>query len=388
MFEEKTFENILSDLLEYVSDRYPDLDTREGSIIYTSLAPIALELETAYHEMEMILEETFFETASKEYLIKHGDQMGVPLNEATCGHFEGEFDVDLEIGSRFNLDKFNYNVIGKLSDPTTERPYYIFELVCETEGTEPNDYLGDLTPITFIDGDLSHAKLTSVIIYGEDEEETEEYRYRLQIHTKNPPIDGNVAQYNEWLDDYDGVGKYTVTPCWNGVNTVKLTILDSDNNVVDTSISGNLVNKVQTYFDPPTETINDDVTAANYPQGRGMGNGQAPIGAIVTVNTATEVPVIVACGVKSKNKQISFEKIMDTIDNYLKSIALEKTTIGYMPISAEIYKLDDVEEITTLSITVNGTTMDTNVTPFIDSVTINKDEIAVLNKDASYGGVE
>jgi uncharacterized phage protein gp47/JayE len=398
VFEEKTFENILSDLLEYVSDRYPDLDTREGSIIYTALAPIALELETAYHEMEMILEETFLETASKEYLVKHGDQMGVSLNEATYGHFEGEFDVKLDVGTRFNLDKFNYNVIDLLNtiyeideagsyklDENGEKipKYYIHELVCETEGTEPNGYFGDLTPITFVDN-LSHAKLTSVIIYGEDEEDTEAYRYRLQIHTKNPPIDGNVAQYKEWLNDYDGIGKYDVVPCWNGKNTVKLIVLNPEN----TKASDELVDKVQNYFDPPKTTINDDTTAANYPQGRGMGNGQAPIGAIVTVNTVTETPVVINCQLKLKDKQASTKEVQDAVDKYLKSIALDKTTIGYMPISAEIYKVDNVEEVISLSITVNGTIMDTNVTPFVDSVTIDKDEIAVLDTINSKWGVQ
>jgi uncharacterized phage protein gp47/JayE len=44
MFEQKTFENILSEMLTYVAGRNKELDIREGSIIYTALAPIALEL--------------------------------------------------------------------------------------------------------------------------------------------------------------------------------------------------------------------------------------------------------------------------------------------------------------------------------------------------------
>ena len=290
MFENKTFENILSDMLTYVSSMDSELDTRTGSIIYNALAPIALELETAYREMDMILEETFLETASKEYLVKHGDQMGLEINEATYGHYKGEFDVDVEIGSRFNLDKFNYSVIGKLSNPTDVNPNYVFELVCETSGSEPNGYLGDLTPITFV-SNLTQARLTSVLVYGEDEEETEAFRYRLQIHVKKPPVNGNVSQYDEWLSEYDGVGKYRTIPCWNGVNTVKLLILNSENK----SANNELITQVQNYFDPPTSTINDNVSDVTYPQGRGMGNGQAPIGAIVTVDTITEVPVVINC---------------------------------------------------------------------------------------------
>lgn len=382
MFEEKTFENILSDMLSYVAERNSELDTREGSIIYTALAPIAIELETAYHEMDMILEETFLETASKEYLVKHGDQIGMAINEATFGHFEGEFNVDVEIGSRFNLDKFNYNVIDKLSDPTNDNPYYRFELVCETEGSEPNSYLGTLTPITYIGG-LSYAELKSVIVYGEDEEDTEAYRYRLQIHLQNPPTGGNIAQYNEWLDECAGVGKYRVLPCWNGVNTVKLVILSSEN----TSADEELVNDIQEYFDPPTSTITDDVSDPTYPQGRGMGNGKALIGTIVTVGTVSEVPVAITCKLKLKPGYNTPVGIEEAIKDYLDSIALSKNSVSYMQIYAAIYNAPCVADIETLKITIDGKVMDSSVTPFIDTVTIGDDEIAKLDTENSVWSV-
>lgn len=367
MFENKTFENILSDMLSYVVDRNPDLDVREGSIIYTALAPIALELETTYREMDMINEETFLETASKEYLVKHGDQMGVGINEATYGHFEGEFDVAVEIGSRFNLDEFNYAVIDKLSDPTENNPRYRFELACETSGAEPNDKFGSLTPITYV-ANLGYAELTKVLIYGEDEEETEAYRYRLQVHAKNPPINGNLSQYNEWLDDYDGIGKYRVTPCWNGANTVKVTILDSNNE----RASDELVNQLQEYLDPDC---------------RGMGDGQAPIGAIVTVDTVEEVPVVVYCDLVLKDGYSSPIGVQDAVNNYLKSIVLNKTTIAYMPISAEIYNAESVEDISGLTIVVDGTIMDASSDVFIPSVSIGENEIPVLDIENSVWGV-
>lgn len=378
MYENKTFENILSDMLSYVSEQNSELDTRTGSIIYNALAPIALELETVYHEMDMILEETFLETASKEYLVKHGNQIGLNINEATCGHFKGEFNVDVAIGSRFNLDEYNYNVIEKLSDPSDGNEFYTFELVCETAGSEPNAYLGDLTPITYV-ANLSHAKLTSVLIYGEDEEETEAFRYRLQVHVKNPPINGNTYQYDEWLAEYDGIGKYRTIPCWNGINTVKLLISNSENK----SASAELVKEVQDYFDPPTSTIDDDTTGASYPQGRGMGNGQAPIGAIITVDTITEVPVVIDCKMVLKEGYSSPIGVQDAVEEYLKSLALNKTTISYMAISAEIYNAESVEDVTSLTITVNGKVMDTNVSPFVPSVTIADTEVAVLDTENS-----
>ena len=374
MFESKTFENILSDMLAYVSNMDSELDTRTGSIIYNALAPIALELETAYHEMDMILDETFLETASKEYLVKHGNQIGLEINEATHAHFRGEFDVDVQIGSRFNLDKFNYNVIGKLSDPTDENQYYVFELVCETAGSEPNAYLGDLTPITYVGG-LTYAKLVSVLIYGEDEEDTEAFRYRLQIHVKKPPVNGNVSQYDEWLSEYNGIGKYRTISCWNGINTVKLLILNSE----DKRASEELITKVQNYFDPPTSVINDDISDATYPQGRGMGNGQAPIGAIVTVDTITEVPVVIDCQLTLNDGYNSTVTAQKAVEEYLNSIVLNNTNIAYMPIAAVIYNDESVKDVKSLKITVNGRVMDTNTTPFVPSITIGDNEIAVLD---------
>ena len=382
MYEDKTFETVLSDMLSYVSEQNPELDTRTGSIIYTALAPIALELEGAYREMDMILQETFLDTASKEYLIMHGNQIGLEINAATYAHFEGEFNVELQAGTRFNLEEFNYNVIEKLADATEDYPYHKYELVCETAGSEPNAYLGDLTPITYVQN-LSYAKLTSVLIYGEDEEETEAYRYRLQVHVKNPPIDGNVAQYDEWLDEYDGVGKYRTIPCWNGRNTVKLLILNAKNE----SASGELVKEVQNHFDPPTATINDDITAVNYPQGRGMGNGKAPIGAIVTVGTTTEVPVKVECTLTLKDGYNAPVGVQQAVEEYINSLALVKNTVAYMPISAEIYNAESVEEVVSLRITVNGKVMDTSVSPFIPSVTISEDEVAVLDTENSVWSV-
>lgn len=382
MFESKTFENILSGMLSQVREQDADLDTRTGSLIYNALAPVALELETAYHEMDMILDETFLETASKEYLIKHGNQIGLDINEATYAHFKGAFNVDVAIGSRFNLDKFNYTVISKLSDPTDEYPYYTFELVCETAGSEPNGYVGDLTPITFV-SKLTHAELVSVLIYGEDEEDTEAFRYRLQIHVKKPPINGNVSQYDEWLSEYNGIGKYRTVPCWNGVNTVKLLILNSE----DKAASEELIEQVQKYFDPPTSVINDDINDATYPQGRGMGNGQAPIGAIVTVDTITEIPVVVNCVVRLNDGYNSAITAQRAVEEYLTSISLNNTLVAYMPIAAVIYNDECVKDVVSLSITVNGKVMDTNVTPFVSAVTIGDNEIPVLDTKNSVWSV-
>jgi hypothetical protein len=58
-----------------------------------------------------------------------------------------------------------------------------------------------------------------------------------------------------------------------------------------------------------------------------------------------------------------------------------------MPISAGIYNAESVEDVTSLKITVKNTVMDTEVSPFIDSVTIGSNEIPVLDTENSVWGV-
>ena len=97
MYEGKIFEDILSEMLSYVSDRYPDIDTRTGSVMYNALAPCALEIETVYHEMDIIIEETFLETASKEYLIKHVAQRDYDNGNITEQCYTAMMEYEVEI---------------------------------------------------------------------------------------------------------------------------------------------------------------------------------------------------------------------------------------------------------------------------------------------------
>ena len=50
MFETYTYEYILNEMLDSISD---DLDKREGSVIYNAIAPAAMKLSENYRKMEI-----------------------------------------------------------------------------------------------------------------------------------------------------------------------------------------------------------------------------------------------------------------------------------------------------------------------------------------------
>ena len=254
MYENITYEVILQRML----DRVPNnIDKREGSIIYNALAPAAVELQNMYIELDTILNESFADTQSRDYLIKRCAERGIYPEPATKAILKGEFNIDVPIGSRFSLDMLNYIVIEKISDG-------IFKLECETPGSEGNQQFGTLIPIDYIEG-LTSAELTELLIPGEDEEDTESLRERYFNSLESQSFGGNIADYKEKTKQLPGVGGVKVYPVWNGGGTVKLVIIDSTYNVP----SSTLIDAVQTAVDPI--------------QNQGKGVGFAPIGHVVTV---------------------------------------------------------------------------------------------------------
>jgi uncharacterized phage protein gp47/JayE len=266
MYENMTYEVILQRML----DRVPDtMNKSEGSIIFDALAPAAVELTLAYMQFDMILNESFGDTASRDYLIRRAKERGLEPEPATKAILQGEFtptSIDV-LNKRFNLGSLNY-VVTELISPG------IYKVQCETEGIIGNQSLDDIIPIDYIEG-LETAALTAVLIPGEDEEATEAFRLRYFASFGEKSYGGNITDYLTKTNSLAGVGSTKVTPLWNGGGTVKLTILDSN-------------------YDQATQILIDAVQAAIDPTPQGEGWGVAPIGHTVTVDTVEEVTVNIA----------------------------------------------------------------------------------------------
>ena len=336
MYENMTYEYILSRMIDRVMKKHPNLDRREGSIIFDACASAALECAIMYDEISNANSESFVPTASREYKYIGCKDVGMDISmfDAHAGVFKGEFNVEVEIGARVNCDLYNYTVtefIGMNGD------YYTYSMQCETTGTAPNDLRGSLIFITDIPNGLSYAELTECLIEGENETSDEDINTAFEEHVNSSDDDGNVNQYKKWCDEYDGIGNHKIFPLWNGMNTVKVSILSASNR----KATDELVAEFQEYIDPNIS---------------GMGDGAAPIGAFVTVTTATEKPINVSATVTLKNGYSDTSVITKAIEEYFKTISYEKTVVAYMNVGAEILNADGVESVKDL--TLNGGTAD------------------------------
>lgn len=261
MFEEKTYEALLQEKLNMVSNQ---LDRQEGSVIYDALAPNSAEQAQMYITLEWMFRQMFGDTASREYLLKIAkDTRGLAPKPATYAVLKAVFNTEVKIGSRFNLNELNYIVTECLDERE-----HSYKLRCETIGAAGNRQLGELIPIEYING-LTDAELTELLIPGEEEEETEVFRKRWRAAFNGMAFGGNKTDYMEKVNGISGVGGCKCYRCTNEAGEVegahvRCVIIAADHSVPSTE----LIHEVQQILDPLRNQ---------------EGDGLAPIGHIAHV---------------------------------------------------------------------------------------------------------
>lgn len=207
MYEKETYDAILDRMLGRVSDK---LDKRPSSLIYDTHSSTAVELQTLYIELEYLIKNSYGDTAAREYLILLAKDRGLSPYPATNAILQGEFTpTKLDVtGKRFNIGDINYTVLERISAGK-------YQVQCDSKGVIGNQYMGDMIPMEYIDG-LQTAQLTKILVPGEDEEDTEEFRKRYFETFSEQAFGGNRADYLEKVRSVDGVGNCKVTRVWNG----------------------------------------------------------------------------------------------------------------------------------------------------------------------------
>ena len=300
-------------LMEQALSRVPDtIDKREGSIIYDALAPACYELSEYYMRLKKILQDTYAETASEQYLDLRVAEQGINRFQATYAVKKGVFEtengnpIEIQIGSRFSTISETEAINYEVTAPYLEGGNPVlgtYQLTCERVGTIGNSYVGNLIPISYIQG-LSSAVLSDLIIPARDTETDEQLRERYFLSLKVKPFGGNIAQYKEVLKNIDGVGDAQIYPAWDGGGTVKCSVIDASFNPITTDF----INVIQNEIDPT-------------PQGTGL--GLAPIGHIVTVVTPDELTINIETNILlmvGYTKAQVEQPIKDALEEYMLSL--------------------------------------------------------------------
>ena len=89
MFEEITYERLLERMLGRVPGKF---DKREGSVIWDTHSPTAIELKNLYISLDSIVQEAYGDTATREFLILRCRERGITPYSATHAILKGEFN--------------------------------------------------------------------------------------------------------------------------------------------------------------------------------------------------------------------------------------------------------------------------------------------------------
>ncbi|MCM1184432.1 MAG: baseplate J/gp47 family protein [Roseburia sp.] len=325
LFEDKTLNNIMEDLKNTVAG---GIGTGEGTLIDHAFRGAAAEFEQAYLELAMIDQNGYAETADREHLILRAKERGIEPLPASCAVWKAEFNIDIELSTRFSSGELTYACIEKIK----EREY---RLRCEQSGAKGNIKQGSLIPIEYIDG-FDSGELSELLIPARDEEETEAFRARYNsVITEAQEFGGNRAQYKSVICKLEGVGACKIYRVTQNEKRIKIFILDS------------------TYGTPSAELVSD-VQEIMDPLGKqGEGEGKAAIFHVVdiypcvseTVNI--EATIIMDTGYVWEDMR---QDIEDRIDNYFLELAKEwengeYITVRILKVNAAIAGVEGIVDV-------------------------------------------
>lgn len=230
---------------------------------------------------------------------------------------------------------------------------------CTQPGAAGNLPAGSVTMMPVQIAGIVSVSNSDTFTGGYDAETDEAYYARYLLRLQTPPTSGNQYHYRSWALEVTGVGGVQIYPLGHGDNTVDVVIIDVDGEPADEE----LVERVQTHIDPDS---------------KGLGVGEAPIGAYCYVSAATGVELTLALQVTalpSADQGVVTAAIQAAVREYLKGIAFRLDYVSYAQISAAILEAEGVEDFSGL--TVNGATA---------NVAIGEREVAVLGEvSIQYG---
>lgn len=324
----------------------------EGSFAADNAQAVGKEIAKYYAYMEWLQSMHYALTAEGEWLDKKGVEHGVFRKKATQSTgvvtFTGAPGTVIPTGFKVYSDTQTFEVVygGSIGDSGSVD----LSVRSVERGVNVNVPIGAIKKADSIDG-LRAVRNDAAITGGTDDEDDESLRERLLLRMRYPGTSGNKYHYLHWAMEVDGVGRVKVFPEWKGPGTVKVSILDRNQGVA----SKELMQKVKDHIDVDN----------------GSGDTLAPIGATLTVSTATAISLNIEAKITGVDETVKPSDLMEVYAYFLKEyfaeIAYTRERVTVAKLIDILWRIDGVGEI--LSLQVNGGT---------DNIAIGEEEIPVV----------
>lgn len=230
---------------------------------------------------------------------------------------------------------------------------------CTQPGAVGNLPAGSVTMMPVQIAGIVSVSNSDTLTGGYDAESDEAYYARYILRLQTPPTSGNQYHYRLWALEVTGVGGVQIYSLGHGDNTVDVVLIDVDGQPADEELIG----RVQAHIDPSS---------------KGLGEGEAPIGAYCYVSGAEPKELDISMTVQTlpgAEQEAVTAAVKAAVAAYLKGIAFAQDYVSYARINAAVLEADGVQDVSGL--TVNGATA---------NVAIGERQVAVLGEvSIQYG---
>lgn len=351
-FEAEDRQVILTRLIEaYKRHRKNNVSNVEGTFAFDDLAANSVEFQTTQAEMELLIEAVFPQTSWGEYLDLLADELGNGMKRRAATKAEVELTLYGTAGTTVNAGTL-FATEGKINFTTTSACTIgtsgtgKAKAQAQITGEVGNVKAGTVTKIPVSVYGVSAVTNAADAYGGYDEESDEELRERLLFRLRHPVTSGNANEYVDWAESVAGVGSAKCIPLWDGNGTVKVIVIDADNEQANSKLLADVRNYIESVH---------------------------PIGAAVTVATPGISNIDISAKiVTEKTKEQYTATITAALKDYFKK---EGFTAGYVSIARvgkillESGVVDDYE-----SLKINGgitnITMDNDHMPRLGTLTL------------------
>lgn len=321
---------------------YP-LSKIEGTFSMFNLRSVAQESALLSNNMEILEDNWSLDTASGEYLDKKVLDYGIYRRTASFSlgtvTFSGTDGVTIPVGTIVVATDYGVQFETR-DDVTIDQGTATVNAQCISTGVIGNVPAGAINRLAEQIQGVSGVTNSDDFTGGAEREDDENLRMRTYFKIRYPATSGNVYHYQNWATSVSGVGAVKVFPLWNGPGTVKVSILDANGDPA----TEELIKEVQDYIDPDPQQ---------------HGGGQAPVGALVTVSTATPKVINVSASVEvsvSSSIETIKEEFTKALKDYFKEVAYDEKTdsLSVARVGLILFQVQGVVDYTNL--TINGGT--------------------------------
>lgn len=343
---EQTYENIKQRILDNINS---DIDKREGSFTQNMISPISEELAKIYLEQRDLVSMAFVRNGFFNYLDDKCWEYGVERKIGTSAvgevTFEGEDGTIISNGTVIHNNDLYYVILND-ADISNGKA----DLVVEAYEMGKKYNVLKNTEFTLKENIQGVTKVYAKEDFkgGTDTETDEELRDRYFNTIKKSYTSGNVAHYESWTTEVNGVGSCKVYPLKNGNGTVEIVITNSDM----LGASSELIESVK----------------ANIEEKR-------PIGANVSVVSATEKAININANITlsvgyelMEVKKLFEEKLKE----YLKEISFKSSYVSTAKLGNLLLYIDGVYDYTDFKVNndINNVPLEDTEVPKVGTISL------------------